>query len=153
MQPGISATPSRKVCVLDESVRVEGNDALELSRNHLPRRELPLMQTCLVNLFQLDPESNGGASKIAREVSRILARYSRSRRLRVVFLVDWRFADKFFDWIGEPGAFVIPSVWFEPANSHLRALQPDIVVSPLFGGLLPAGLELAPSTQHVVFMP
>ena len=111
-----------------------------------------MTQTCLVNLFHLNPERNGGLSRVAKEISRILAGYVRTNQLRVIFAVGWRFAEAFPAWLGDEAAEVIPCLPEKGLSPLIKALQPDLLVSPLLG------LELFDAsddnkTPHVVLMP
>jgi glycosyltransferase involved in cell wall biosynthesis len=90
-------------------------------------------QTCLVNLFHLDPAYNGGSSRIAREVSLVLAGCAEAQQLRVIFAVGWRFAEAFPDWLGYPQACVIPCLPEAGLTPLFRAIRPDLIVSPLLG--------------------
>lgn len=90
------------------------------------------MQRCLVNLVDLNPPVNGGTSRIAREVSRVLVDRGRMGGLDLLFVVGWGFASQFRAWLGE-------DVWIFPYISPLdrlriaQAFDPTHVVSPLFG--------------------
>jgi len=92
------------------------------------------MQTCIVNLAELDPPRNGGASRIAHLVSKILAEHFKAGRLNVYFVVGWRSIAQFEGWLGVAGLQVIP---FLSGDSHTSGLfdhlHPDLIVSPLFG--------------------
>lgn len=110
-------------------------------------------QTCLVNLFHLDPAHNGGSSRIAREVSTILADYAKAQQLRVIFAVGWRFAEAFHDWLGYPQACVIPCLPEAGITPLFRSIRPDMIISPLLGTtpfVDPADYGYAP---HVAAMP
>jgi len=88
---------------------------------------------CVVNLVHLDPPNNGGMSRVAKEVSQMLLRYSTaSQRFQLVFVVAKNFADQFPVWL-ESSAIVFPYDPQRPPSPLLRALTPDILVSPLFG--------------------
>jgi glycosyltransferase involved in cell wall biosynthesis len=90
------------------------------------------MQRCLVNLVDLNPPVNGGTSRIAREVSRVLVDRGRMGGLDLLFVVGWGFASHFRAWLGK-------DVWIFPYVSPLdrlriiRAFAPTHIVSPLFG--------------------
>jgi glycosyltransferase involved in cell wall biosynthesis len=86
---------------------------------------------CLVNLTELNPPVNGGVSRIAQEVSRLLIDAA-SERLAPVFLVRWAFAAQFEQWVGRRAA-VVPAFTSLDARQTARALRPDLLISPLFG--------------------
>src|SRR5262245_46786749 len=119
-------------------------------RYTLPERRL-VPQTCLVNLIELDPPRNGGASRIAREVTRLLLDLGRRGELSVVLAVGRRFASPFGAWVGDADAAVLPCL-DDPAPV-LRAMQPDLIVSPLFGPSPLHHLEEFRSIPHVVSVP
>jgi glycosyltransferase involved in cell wall biosynthesis len=86
---------------------------------------------CLVNLSELNPLLNGGVSRIAQEVSRLLIDAT-SERLAPVFLVRWGFAAQFEQWVGRRAA-VVPTFTSADARLTARSLGPNCLVSPLFG--------------------
>jgi glycosyltransferase involved in cell wall biosynthesis len=107
------------------------------------------MRTCLVNLAYLDPARIGGVGRIAHEVGQLLAECAdTSGDMRVIFVVGWRFAGTFVEWLGQP-AVVVPFITRHDLRLTLRLLKPDVIVSPLFG--------LEPFTQakaiHIAGMP
>ncbi len=107
------------------------------------------MKTCVVNLAYLDPAQIGGVGRIAHEVSRLLATYAHeTATTRVIFVVNWRFAGGFAQWLGQ-AAVVIPFISKHDLKLTLRFLKPDVVVSPLFG------IEPFTAAQalHIVGMP
>lgn len=106
------------------------------------------MTTCLVNLAYLDPAHIGGVGRIAQEVSRLLAECADTRTTRVVFIVGWRFAGAFAEWMGAAAA-VVPYLTRYDFALTVRLLKPDVVVSPLFG--LEPFQQL--QAQHVAGMP
>jgi glycosyltransferase involved in cell wall biosynthesis len=108
---------------------------------------------CLVNLFHLDPPSNGGASRVAREVSRMLAAWDQAGQVEVIFAAGWRVAARLADWIGAPEAKVVPCLPENGVTPLIKALAPDIIVSPLFGGEPVDEPALFGSVPHVVSMP
>ncbi len=108
---------------------------------------------CLVNLFHLDPPSNGGASRIAREVSRMLAARDEVGQADVIFAAGWRVAARLADWIGAPEAKVLPCLPENGITPLIKTLAPDVIVSPLFGGEPLDEPELFGSVPHVVSMP
>lgn len=97
------------------------------------------MPLCLVNFAHLDPPTNGGVSRLAREVSLgLLALHPAS--LRVVFVVRARFIPHFAHWLGSHAVgqggeriHIIPYTRFIPIPLLLRLVRPDVIVSPLFG--------------------
>lgn len=95
------------------------------------------MQTCLVNLADLDPPINGGAARVARAVCQMLLDYARvNPQLRIVFVVNWTFAARFQTWVGDPTARVFPYIVRDTKQGItplLKALRPDFLISPLFG--------------------
>ncbi len=108
-------------------------------------------QTCLVNLIELDPPRNGGASRIALEVTRLLLDHARRGELTVVVAVGRRFASSFGAWAGDETATVLPCLG-DP-GPVLQALRPDVIVSPLFGPGPLDRVDAFRSTPHVVSMP
>ncbi|MCA0456847.1 MAG: glycosyltransferase family 4 protein [Chloroflexi bacterium] len=90
------------------------------------------MTTCLVNLAYLDPAHIGGVGRIAQEVSRLLAECADTRTMRVTFVVGWRFAGAFAEWMGA-SAVVVPYLTRYDFALTVRLLKPDVVVSSLFG--------------------
>jgi hypothetical protein len=65
-------------------------------------------QLCLVNLIELDPPRNGGASRIARDVTRLLLDHARCGELTTLVAVGRRFASRFAAWVGDEAASVLP---------------------------------------------
>lgn len=105
------------------------------------------MQICLVNLVDLDPPLNGGAWRVAQAVCRMLADHPGA-----VFVVKWAFAAQFHEWLGRTDAKVIPYIATdETLPPLLRAIQPDCIVSPLFG-MQPFD-RFFPDVPHVVAIP
>lgn len=108
----------------------------------------------LVNLVELDPPRNGGVSRVAYIVSKALAERFESGALDVVFVVGWRFALRFQEWIGKRDLQVVPfgpEGQFTPFFSRLR---PDLIVSPLFGMFPFRGEDNPyPDVPHIAFMP
>ncbi|MBA3869248.1 MAG: hypothetical protein H0X30_08845, partial [Anaerolineae bacterium] len=91
------------------------------------------MTTCLVNLAYLDPARIGGVGRIAHEVGQLLADcVDKSADTRVIFVVNWRFAGAFTQWLGR-SAVVVPFITRYDLRITLQLLKPDMVVSPLFG--------------------
>ncbi|MBI1278939.1 MAG: glycosyltransferase [Anaerolineaceae bacterium] len=91
------------------------------------------MKTCLVNLAYLDPSRIGGVGRIAYEVSRLLADYAEnSSDLRVIFVVNWRFAGEFWAWL-DHSAIIVPFITRHDLRLTLWLLKTEVVVSPLFG--------------------
>jgi glycosyltransferase involved in cell wall biosynthesis len=108
-------------------------------------------QTCLVNLFELDPPRNGGASRIALEVTRLLLDHARRGELSVLVAVGRRFASKFAAWVGDADAPVLPCL--DNPAPVFRALRPDLIVSPLFGPSPIHHVDGFRSIPHVVSVP
>ncbi|MFQ3565361.1 MAG: glycosyltransferase family 1 protein [Aggregatilineales bacterium] len=90
------------------------------------------MQRCLVNLVDLNPPVNGGTSRIAREVSRVLIDRSRAGGLDLLFVVGWGFANHFRSWLGED-VWIFPYVFPFDRIRIARAFAPTHIISPLFG--------------------
>ncbi|MDD2921824.1 MAG: glycosyltransferase, partial [Anaerolineales bacterium] len=91
------------------------------------------MKTCLVNLYDLDPPRNGGMSRVALLVSRILADYDELGYAKVFFAVGWRYSAQFREWLGSSGGTLIPVMPEAAPSLWLESLKPDIVINPLFG--------------------
>ena len=107
------------------------------------------MTTCLVNLAYLDPARIGGVGRIAHEVSQLLTECAdNAADIRVVFVVGWRFAGAFAEWLAR-SAVVVPFITRYDLRVTLQLLKPDVIVSPLFG-LEPFTLVKA---LHIVGMP
>ncbi len=91
------------------------------------------MSVCVVNLAAVDPKSNGGLSRVAKELSRVVYHLSREQPLfHPVFAVRDRFASQLAHWI-EREATIIPIDPQHPGRPLLRGLNPDLILSPLFG--------------------
>src|SRR5688572_23225027 len=112
-----------------------------------------MTQTCLINLYHLDPERNGGLSRVAREISQMLAGYGRANQLRVIFAVGWRFAEAFPAWMEDEAVEVIPCLPEKDLSPLFKALQPDLLVSPLLGLELFDGCDNGWKPPHIVLMP
>lgn len=111
-----------------------------------------MRQVCIVNLVQLEPTINGGTSRIAYEVCKILAEWSLlNPNRKVVFEVGWRFAARFRGWLGED-VFVAPHIFPGDAQKIFRMSRPDTIISPQFG-LSPFAGKLFWDAQHIVGMP
>jgi glycosyltransferase involved in cell wall biosynthesis len=108
-------------------------------------------RTCLLNLIELDPPRNGGTSRIALEVTRLLLDHARRGELSVVVAVGRRFASRFGSWVGDDTAPVLPCL--DDPGPVLQALRPDVIVSPLFGPGPLHRVDAFRSTPHVVSMP
>ncbi|MFV0442812.1 MAG: glycosyltransferase [Planctomycetaceae bacterium] len=107
----------------------------------------------LVNLVHLDPPANGGASRIAREVSRLLADHARAGRAGVTFAVGSAFAAQFAAWIDYPEAEVVPCLADGEVSPWLRSLPVDLIVSPLFGAEPFHPGDWPGKVQHLASMP
>ncbi len=88
--------------------------------------------TCLVNLFDLDPAPNGGTSRVAQELSRLLAGLARRGQVRVIFAVSWRMAAAFPQWVGDEQVEVIPCLPDVNLTALLKALPLDIIITPFY---------------------
>jgi glycosyltransferase involved in cell wall biosynthesis len=108
-------------------------------------------QTCLVNLIELDPPRNGGASRIALQVTRLLLDHARRGELSAVVAVGRRFASRFAAWVEDAEAPVLPCL-DDPAPV-VRAIRPDLIVSPLFGPSPFHRVDAFRSIPHVVSVP
>jgi glycosyltransferase involved in cell wall biosynthesis len=107
-------------------------------------------QICLVNLIDLDPPRNGGTSRIALAVTRLLLDHARRGELKVLVAVGRRFASRFAAWVGDEAPDVLPCL--DDPGPVLRALRPDLIVSPLFGPGPLHQVDALRSTPHVVSM-
>lgn len=89
---------------------------------------------CLVNLAQLDPPRNGGLSRVAQHVSRLLLDEARrNRRFIPLFLVNADFAGQFPGWIGSDDALILPYDHYAPPLGAFGRLRSEWIVGPLFG--------------------
>lgn len=77
----------------------------------------------LVNLVELDPPKNGGTAQVAQAVAQML-------QFDAVFVVNRRI--DFPAWIGSHHTDYIPHSAQTPIHDY-AALQPELIVSPLFG--------------------
>lgn len=114
------------------------------------------MTICLINLIKLDPPNNGGVSRIAKEVSSLLIEESRRTcAFNVVFAVSSRFSHQFRSWLKDDGSdfYVIPTAEARPIRPILAALNPDLIISPLFGGQPFSEIEGFRDIPHIVGMP
>lgn len=91
------------------------------------------MNICLVNLIDLDPPRNGGLSRVAHVVSSLLAQWADEGKVAVYFAVGWRFSGQFREWLGRSGGEIIPVLPEAGLTPFFETLQPDLVISPLFG--------------------
>lgn len=111
------------------------------------------MSVCIVNLAELDPESNGGLSRVAKEISTLLLDLSEEQAsFHPIFAVGERFASHFPQWMGRP-AVVIPVNPQHPDRPLLRGLNPDILVSPLFGIEPFDQISEFKGVRHIAVMP
>lgn len=111
---------------------------------------------CLINLVELDPPNNGGVSRIAKVVARlILQEARRTRAFHPIFTVNPHFVHQFQSWLGEirDDLHVIPYDGSLPIPSILSDLKPDLIVSPLFGGEPFIAIEPFHNIPHVASMP
>lgn len=115
------------------------------------------MQTCLVNLVDLDPPVNGGAARVALAVCQMLvSRAKDDPDLCVVFVVNWAFAGKFHAWVGDDSALVIPFIVRDVRHGLtplLQSLNLDFLVSPLFGMQPFDQIAALRGIPHVVAIP
>lgn len=94
-----------------------------------------MAQICLVNLTELDPPVNGGSARVAQAVCQMLLAH-RHPGLRLVFVVKWNFAGQFAAWVGHNDGDVDVIPYIDASDSVGRVfqrLQPDFIISPLFG--------------------
>ena len=111
------------------------------------------MAVCVVNLAQLDPESNGGLSRVAREISRLLLDIAEERSsFYPVFAVQNCFAPYFAEWLNRK-PIVIPLDPLFPQRPLLRGLNPDLILSPLFGVDPFDQIEEFRGVRHIAVMP
>ncbi len=114
------------------------------------------MMICLVNLVELDPPNNGGVSRIARIVARLLIQESRrTGAFHPVFAINPRFVPQFEHWLGETGDDISIAAYDGslPVPTDIAALKPDLIVSPLFGGEPFIASKPFNSIPHVAGMP
>lgn len=112
-------------------------------------------QTCLVNLVALDPPRNGGTSRTAWALGRMLAKEAARGRFQLVFAVSYRFAEAFPAWLGleKEALTVIPCEDGRAPFAFLKHVRPRIVVSPLFGGEPFSDWTASNGIAHVAKMP
>jgi glycosyltransferase involved in cell wall biosynthesis/GT2 family glycosyltransferase len=92
------------------------------------------VRSCLVNLAELHPPTNGGQSRVAHLVSGLLAKAFLEGRLDVHFVVNWKFAGEFESWLGLANLQVIPFHSEGALTAPLFAqIHPDLIISPLLG--------------------
>lgn len=107
---------------------------------------------CLVNLVQFDPPNNGGTSRIAREVVRVVLEIAADdRTFQPVFLIKADLLDQLQQAFGTD----IQTLAFNRYTSGivLRRLQPNLIISPLFGIEPLAGISNLEHVPHIVSMP
>jgi glycosyltransferase involved in cell wall biosynthesis len=113
----------------------------------------PRLKSCIVNLAELDPPRNGGQSRVAFEVSRLLADEFYVGRLDVHFVVGWRFAAEFEGWLGHTRLQVIPFFSEQDLSSALYSqMQPDLIISPLRGAWPFTSTNPYPGVFHIATM-
>lgn len=114
----------------------------------------PRLKSCIVNLAELDPPRNGGQSRVAFEVCRLLASGFHAGLLDVHFVVGWRFAAEFEGWLGCAGLPVIPFYSAQDLTSAIYSqIQPDLILSPLLGAWPFADTNPYPGVFHIATMP
>ena len=91
------------------------------------------MSVCIVNLSALDSESDGELSRAVRELCVLLFDLSQEQpSFHPIFVVGDTFASRFAGWIDrEP--VIIPVNPLHPSRPLLRGLNPDLIISPIFG--------------------
>jgi len=104
----------------------------------------------LVNLTALDPQRNGGASRIAWHVSRLLLEMP---GVRPVFVTRAGYAAEFTPWLGAR-AVILPMLMRSrllegQVRTFTEAIAPDMIISPLFG----ADPFHHAGRAHVAFLP
>lgn len=111
------------------------------------------MKTCLVNLYDLDPPRNGGMSRVAYLVCRLLAEYAGLDYVTVFFAVGASFSGKFREWLGHSGGTLIPVLAEDGFPPFFRSFKPDLIISPLFGTLPVAYWDEYTDIPHIASMP
>lgn len=111
------------------------------------------MSVCIINLIDLDPASNGGLSRVAREFSRAVFDLSVEHpTLYPVFAVQAAFAPQFAHWLQRP-AVVVPVNPENPRRPLLQGMNPDILISPLIGIEPFDQIEAFAGVRHIAVMP
>ncbi len=109
------------------------------------------MSVCVVNLVELDPEANGGQSRIAREISQLLVDLSQEQAgFYPIFVIGDDVVARFADWI-ERIPVMIPVNRQQPNRPLVRGLNPDLILNPLSSGApLDQIREFAPVRQIII---
>lgn len=107
---------------------------------------------CLVNLVQFDPPNNGGMNRIAKEVVRVLLEIAADdSTFQLVFLIKAELLEQMQQTFGTD----IQTLAFNRYTSGtvLRRLQPNLIISPLFGIEPLAGINNLEHVPHIASMP
>lgn len=111
------------------------------------------MSVCVVNLVELDPETNGGLSRVARELSQLLFDLSQEQpTFYPVFVVGDHFASRFTAWIDRKPV-VVPVNRLQPGRPLVCGLNPDLIISPLFGVEPFDQIHEFDHIRHIAMMP
>jgi glycosyltransferase involved in cell wall biosynthesis len=110
---------------------------------------------CLVNLFHLHPPSNGGVSRVAKYVCKLLLEQGPFSAENIVFAVGARFASEFPDWLGYKAErlVVVPCPEFLGIPELFRRWRPHLIVSPLFGCDPFTPPAVSPQIPHIASIP
>ncbi len=111
------------------------------------------MSVCVVNLATIDPEANGGLSRVAKELSRVVFDLSLEQpAFHPVFAVGEGFASRFAQWF-DWNPTIIPIDPMHPGRPLLRGLNPDLILSPLFGMEPFDQIREFDGVRHIAVMP
>ena len=111
------------------------------------------MSVALINLIYLDPQNNGGKSRIAKEMSRLLCEIAdQDRHFHPIFAVNSSFSSEFHEWLGRKPK-VIPISPHQVNHPILRGLNCDLIISPLFGMAPINYIPELRGKRHIAVMP
>lgn len=111
------------------------------------------MPVILVNLVHLERQTNGGGSRLIREISRTLIEISDANpHFHPVFAVGTPSPETFSTWLGRSANIlpVTPGAFPRPA---LRGINADLIVNPLFGIEPIDQLHDLVGKPHIVMVP
>jgi glycosyltransferase involved in cell wall biosynthesis len=107
---------------------------------------------CLVNLVQFDPPNNGGMSRVAKEVGRVLLEMTAAdSTFQPVFLIKAELLDQMQQAFGTDMQTLAFNRY--TSGAALRRLQPNLIISPLFGVEPLAGISRLEHVPHIASMP
>lgn len=107
---------------------------------------------CLVNLVQFDPPNNGGMSRIAREVVRVVLEIAaHDSTFQPVFLLKAEIIEQMQQTFGSDMRILAFNRY--TSGRVLRRLQPNLIISPLFGIEPLTGISRLEHVPHIASMP